>query len=774
MFKRDGMLRVAAGLLIGLALPWIGSAQGTREDYERAEKFLPGNLQHSVYVANVVPNWLNKSSRFWYRKVGPAGKEFILVDSAQNSQKPAFDHARLAGALSHASHQEVSATDLPFDTFEFQDHDGAIRFTADEIRWRCTLGDYVCEKSAGPADDITEAFSPDHRWAAYVNHYNLYLRDTSTGQVMQLTRDGEKENDYATPLPSLRTMVEQGTETPRQRPGVFWSPDGTKLITYRIDSRNAARFTSLQFVPPDQLRPKAYSYAYFLPGEPLPMASLTIFDVPSGRRIDVDTAPVSVYYYGGPRLTWFDDSNRFYYLHIERGYKDGQLREVDAQTGKQRAVVSEHSDIRVDEYETLFNFTSDGSQAVWASDRDGWNHLYLYDGATGALEKQLTKGDFVVRALVYTDGKAHQTYFLACGKEAGEDPYQNHLYRVNFDGTGLTLLTPESADHAVVFSPDGQYFVDNFSRADLPGGTSLRRASDGSIVRELEKTDVAALTKMGWKPPTPFAGKADDGKTDIYGLIWRPSNFDASKKYPVVEYVYTGPHNFFVPKKFSACCGTQQQMAELGFVVVMVDGRGTAGRSEEFHNFSYHNLGGSFPDHVALIRQMAAKYPYMDLSRVGIYGTSHGGFGTARAMLTFPDFYKVGVATSGDHDPRLDKASWNEAYEGYPIDNDYLSQSNYTLADKLQGHLLLEHGDVDDNVNPVETMRFVSVLMKDNKNFDMLFVPGMFHGEGNNPYLFRRRWDYFVRYLMGVEPPANFEVKDYEVPSEATSPRARR
>jgi len=321
----------------------------------------------------------------------------------------------------------------------------------------------------------------------------------------------------------------------------------------------------------------------------------------------------------------------------------------------------------------------------------------------------------------------------------------------------MTLLSPEHANHSASVSPDGAYFVDNYSRPDLPGQSVLRRTKDGSDLRVLQKTDATALVETGWKAPEPFQGKSTDGTTDLYGLIWRPSNFDASKRYPIVEMVYTGPQAFFVPKTFAATLRLQA-MAELGFVIVMVDGRGTTGRSRVFHQFSYRNLGGAFEDHVAMIKQMAAKYSWMDISRVGIYGTSAGGYGAAHAMLVFPHFYKVCVSISGDHDARLDKAWWNELYQGYPVQEDYVAQSNVTMAGKLEGHLLLEHGDVDDNVHPVGTMRFVDALIKANKDFDMLLVPNMAHGEASS-YLVRRRWDYFVQHLLGVTPPHDFEIK---------------
>jgi dipeptidyl aminopeptidase/acylaminoacyl peptidase len=377
------------------------------------------------------------------------------------------------------------------------------------------------------------------------------------------------------------------------------------------------------------------------------------------------------------------------------------------------------------------------------------------------LENQITQGPWVVRQIEHVDEKNRRIYFLGNGREKGEDPYQQHLYGVGFDGKGLQLLSPENADHSVNVSPDGNFFVDNYSRPDLPGQAVLRRTHDGSEVRVLEKTDASELLKAGWNFAEPFAGKAADGTTDIYGLIWRPSNFDPAKKYPIVEFVYTGPQAFFVPKSFGRTLWLQS-VAELGFVVVMVDGRGTAGRSRAFRQFSYRNLGGAFEDHVALIKQMAARYRYMDATRVGIFGTSAGAYGAAHAMLVFPEFYKVGVSTSGDHDARLDKAWWNEAYQGYPVQDDYATQSNVTMAGRLQGHLLLEHGDIDDNVHPVETIRFVDALMKANKNFDMLFVPNMFHGESGEHalYLARRRWNYLVQYLLGVTPPANFEIKE--------------
>lgn len=752
-------MRIAALIPSIILVPCLAAAQGTRVDYERAVKFLPPNVTQLVSEADVTPHWIDKSSRFWYRHEGPKGKEFFLVDSAANTREPAFDHSKLAAALRQAAGNAIPPNKLPFDSFEFAENGKSIRFQIGNVPWVCDLSVYECHKDSVAEAQRWEAVSPNHQWAAYVSGYNLWVRNLSTGEAVELTHDGVPHWDYATPLPSARALVEQGTEHVRERADVQWAPDSSKLVTYRIDSRFVGRFTTLQFVPPGQLRPKAFSYVYPLPGEILSKAEPIIFDVPSGRRIDVQTSPLELEFQGGPYFDWFKDGKRIYYMFRSRGEKSAELREVDAETGKERVMLREDSTTYIDPGENQVKMVGDGDRILWTSERDGWNHIYIYNGKTGQLENQVTRGHWVVRGIQYVDEKAQRVYFLGCGREPGEDPYLTHLYQINFDGSGLRLLTPEPANHTVGFSPDGAFYVDTYSRVDLPGESVLHRAADSSVVQVLEKTDAGALLATGWKFPVPFMGKAADGQTDIYGLIWRSSNFDPAKKYPVIEQIYTGPQSFFVPKSFSAYRFPEQSVAELGFIVVMVDGRGTTGRSRAFHEYSYRNLGGVFDDHVALIKQMAARFPYIDLSRVGIYGTSAGGYGSAHAMLVHPEFYKVCVSISGDHDARLDKAWWNELYQGYPMGEDYALQSNVTLAGNLQGHLLLVHGDVDDNVNPVETMRFADALMKANKNFDMLLVPNMYHGEGRNPYLIRRRWDYFVEHLLDVTPPGDFAIK---------------
>jgi dipeptidyl aminopeptidase/acylaminoacyl peptidase len=401
-----------------------------------------------------------------------------------------------------------------------------------------------------------------------------------------------------------------------------------------------------------------------------------------------------------------------------------------------------------------------GREIVWSSERDGWNHFYLYDAETGALKNRITSGEWAVRAINAIDEKARVLYFSAGGREPGRDPYLRHLYKVGLDGTGLTLLTPEDADHNVTFSPDGAFFVDEYSRADVPTVSVLRRAQDGGVVKELERADVSRLQAIGWKAPEPFKAKAADGKTDLYGLIWRPTNFDPNRKYPVIENIYTGPHGAFVPKTFAAYRHQQQAIAELGFITVFVDGRGTAFRSKAFRDVSYRNLGqgAGGDDHIAVMKQMAAKYPFMDLARVGVWGHSAGGYDSTHAILAHPEFYKVAVSSAGCHDNRMDKAIWNEQWMGWPVDKHYEEQSNYTLAKNLQGRLFLAHGDVDENVPMPATIKLVDALVAANKSFDLLIMPNRPHSFGNDPYFVRRRWDYFVKNLLGVEPPVNFQI----------------
>jgi dipeptidyl aminopeptidase/acylaminoacyl peptidase len=459
-----------------------------------------------------------------------------------------------------------------------------------------------------------------------------------------------------------------------------------------------------------------------------------------------------------PDAIWWKDSRAFTFEYNRRGHQVYRIIEVDAATGKARALVNEESKTFISySYKKYRYDVQDGKEIIWMSERDGWNHLYLYDGATGTVKNQITKGDWVVRGVDKVDEAARQVWFRASGMDPGKDPYFVHSCRINFDGSGLIRLTEGEGNHTVVFSTDMKYYFDTWSRVDLPPVSELRLAADRKLLMEVEKADIQELLKAGWRAPEVFVAKGRDGKTDIWGIIIRPMNFNPAKKYPVIEYIYAGPHDSFVPKSFSAH-NAMQSLAELGFIVAQIDGMGTSNRSKAFHDVCWKNIGDAgFPDRILWHKAVAAKYPFYDISRVGIYGGSAGGQNSTGGILFHPEFYKVAVSFAGCHDNRMDKLWWNEAWMGWPLGPEYEASSNVANAFRLQGKLLLIVGELDTNVDPASTMQVVNALIKANKVFDLLVIPGGSHGAGRSSevpeYGERKRNDFFVRNLLGVEPP---------------------
>ena len=533
---------------------------------------------------------------------------------------------------------------------------------------------------------------------------------------------------------------------------ILWSPDSKKIDTVKTRDVEERRIPLLESRPSTQLQPILQWRDYAKPGDVLPVSVPVLFDWETKKQIPLETSlyenQFDLYLTG-----WRNDSRAFTFEFNQRGHQRYIIGEVNASDGKIIHLVDE-------QVPTFFYYNNrfrhdlqDGKQMLWISERDGWRHLYLF-GNDGKVIRQVTKGEWVVRNVEYVDEEAGVIYFLASGLNQGEDPYHSHLCRVNLDGSGFKDLTPELANHEVTLSANHQYMVDAYSRADMPYVSVLRKTSDGSVVASLEKSDVSSLVEYGWQLPEVFHAKGRDGKTDIWGKIIRPSTFDASRTYPIVEMIYAGPHDSHVEKYFRATDHLCSRLAELGFIVVKIDGMGTANRSKAFHDVCWKNLkDAGFPDRIAWIKAAAAKYPYMDINRVGIYGWSAGGQNAMAALLFHNDFYKVAVALCGCHDNRMDKIWWNEQWMGYPIDESYSASSNVDNAWRLKGKLLLINGELDDNVDPASTLQVVSELMKANKNFDQLYLPGKTHSLGG-PFEMHKVHDFFVKNLMGVEPPA--------------------
>jgi len=534
---------------------------------------------------------------------------------------------------------------------------------------------------------------------------------------------------------------------------LVWSPDSKKIAVFR---RRPGYDRQIHFVdssPDDQVQPKHTTMFYRKPGDVVDFDHPVVFDVASKKQLAADIA-LMPNPYAMTQFAWRQDSRAVTFEYNQRGHQVYRVLELDATTGRTRTLIEETSQTFVEYSGKRYRSDiADGKEIIWRSERDGWSHLYLYDGATGQVKNQITKGNWVVRGVDRVDDAARQIWFSASGMHAGKDPYFMHHFRVNFDGTGLTPLTNEDGVHAITWSPDRQFYVDTWQRVDLPPQSVLKRASDQTVVMELEKADVTELLATGWRMPEVFTSRARDGVTDIWGIIIRPTNFDPSRKYPVIENIYASPQGSCVPKTFSAQAG-MQAIAEFGFIVVQIDGMGTSNRSKAFHDVAWQNLGDAgFPDRIIWHKAVAAKYPAnYDLTRVGIYGTSAGGQNAAGALLFHPEFYHVAYTNSGCHDNRMDKIWWNEQWMGWPIGPHYGASSNVDNAHKLQGKMMLLVPELDTNVDPASTMQVVAALIRAGKTFELVVVPGANHGAGG-PFSTRKRNDWFVKQLLGLDPP---------------------
>lgn len=741
-------------LLLGLACSFSAEvlAQGTVEDYNRAYSLRQKYSARNVLYSDVVPHWINKSDAFWYIRNTEKGKEYVKVDASDSKRIPLFNHEKLSAALSELSGKKVEPYALSLNSVLFNERQDTLRFVFDGKHWAYSLkkNRLISEGNVKPAapqphwmvvDDEkngSPVTSPDGKYVAFIKNDNVYVREISTGKEKQLSIDGTLSNYYSS--------------------YIQWSPDSKSVVSCRIRPIEKRYVYYVESSPSDQLQPKLHKQEYAKPGDELRFKVPCIFNVETGKALIPSTELFSHQYeLLGP--SWNDDSKAVTFEYNERGHKVYRVLEMSATDGSVRTLIEEKEEKYINYPRIYRNYLSDGKRIIWSSERDNYNHLYMYDRATGKPTHQITKGEWYVRGVQYVDEQNEVIYFSANGMNKNEDPYLIHYYKINFDGTGMVELTPEEGMHKCCFSADHKYLVDVYSKVDQAPVAVLRNASNGKICMNLEKADISALVENGWKAPEVFSAKGRDGKTDIWGVIYRPSNFDPSKKYPIVEYIYSGPGDQYVPKTFSSYNWWMTSLAELGFIVVQVDGMTTSFRSKEFEEVCYKNLkDAGLPDHIAWIKAAAKKYPYMDIDRVGIFGCSAGGQESTGAVLFHPEFYKAAYSACGCHDNRMDKIWWNELWMGYPVDESYSACSNVDNAHLLTRPLMLVVGEMDDNVDPASTMQVVNALIKAGKDFELVVIPGARHTMGDD-FGEHKRYDFFVKHLMGVNPPSWDKIK---------------
>ena len=783
---RTAVSLLTAGLTIAACAPEpvaveaSTSAAVTLADYERAEQFLAVNTS-KLMRNNILAQYWQDDDRLIYRRSTLQGSEYMIVDVVSGEKSVLFDTKAVAAVLADLGDEEIDVDDLSLSALKLGATGEELRFNFDDDQFLLNLSSGEVVRLDNFSGD--EYLSPDGSKAAYVDSHNLWLRDTVSNELVQLTFDGEENYGYATN--NAGWIRDDG-------PVLLWSPDSSKIATFRHDGRNVGEMY-LYSTEVGHLELDAWKYP--LPGdEHIFMIERLVIHL--GGKSDSDSNIVRLNIPPDPHrstisdhvagrgglfldVEWSEDSASLAFVSSSRDHKVARLRVADTYTGEVRDVFREEV---ATYYESGLNRVnwhvfSERMEFLWFSEQDNWGHLYLRDLRTGRLKRQLTAGNWSVLQVQQLDLENEQIYFLASNREAG-DPYYRYLYRINLDGTGLQLLTPELANHEISWSESGEYFTDIYSAPTLAPRAVVRNRA-GEITLSLEQTDLSGLLASGWVAPIPFTAKARDQLSDLHGLLYKPSNFDASQSYPILNYLYPGPQTGSVgTRSFRASRADKQALAELGFIVVEVDAMGTPGRSKAFHDAYYGDMGDNgLPDQVAVIRQLAAENPWMDLSRVGIWGHSGGGFASTAGILRYPEFYKVAVSGAGNHDNRNYEDDWGEKWHGLletypetnPLDSDgsseavasnYDSQANQLLADKLQGKLLLAHGMMDTNVHPSNTLLVVAALIEADKDFDLLVLPSASHGFGNRRYFMKRRWDYFVEHLKGVEPPSAFRFND--------------
>lgn len=721
-------------------------AQGTVADYKRAYEVKKTFNASQVLYSNVSPVWIPETHVFWYIRNTENGQEYVKVDADKALRTPLFDQQQLAKQLSEQCGKKVEASALNLSKLQVNKNQTQLTFDLNGKHWSYDVSNQkltrlgnVEQPVPGPhwmvVDDEKGAApvpSPNGLYVAFIKNDNIYVRNLESGQEKQLSIDGTKGNYYSS--------------------YIQWSPDSKSVASCRIRPAVKRYVYYVESSPTDQLQPKLHKQEYAKPGDELRFKVPCIFHVETGKRIIPDTRLFD-HQYDITRVQWNTDSKALTFEYNERGHKVYRVLELSASDGNVRVLIEEKEDKYVNYPRLYRQDLPDGKRIIWSSERDNYNHLYLYDRITGKVINQITKGPWYVREVQHVDEANEKIYFSANGMNPNEDPYLIHYYKIDFDGSHLVQLTPEEGMHHCWYSSDYKYMVDVYSKVDKAPAAVVRNARKGDIKMQLEKADISRLMAKGWRAPETFSAKGRDGKTDIWGIIYRPSNFDPARKYPVIEYIYSGPGDQYVPKAFAPYNSWMTSLAELGFIVVQIDGMSTSFRSKEFEEVCYKNLkDAGLPDHIAWIKAAAKQYPYMDIDRVGIFGSSAGGQESTAAVLFHPEFYKAAYSACGCHDNRMDKIWWNELWMGYPVDASYSACSNVDNAHLLTRPLMLVVGEMDDNVDPASTMQVANALIKAEKDFELVVIPGARHTMGE-AYGEHKRFDFFVRHLMGINPP---------------------
>jgi dipeptidyl aminopeptidase/acylaminoacyl peptidase len=733
------------------------------EKYQQAERQL-GKYTEKLVVGTVeYPSW-TENNKLIYSSQTQHGKQFFIFDAVTKKKKLAFDHQKISRALARLTEQEIKPENLPFNRFELIS-EKVISLTIDDKLYQCNIENYLCRLSAFAIKD-SELVSPNGKLAVYIKEHNLWLHNLDNNSEKKLTTDGIENFGYAT---------NNAGWVRGDKPVVKWSPDSKKITTFKHDSRNVGE---MAIVSTDVGHPSIDVWKYPLPGDKhifkihrvvidVEQVNVVVLDMPADDHRSTITDHVAGSDGSLLDVDWSSDSSHFAFVSSTRDHKTASLKIADAISGKVRTVLTETANSFFESGVSgiSWQYLDQSNEFIWFSQRSNWGHLYLVDAVTGKIKNQITDGDWTVLELLNVDEETGKLIFSAAGKEAG-DPYFHYLYSINKNSSNFTLLSPEQKHHRITLSNNAEYFLDRVSTPNQ-AETSFIRSTNSKSSFIIEQMDITKLTNTGWQAPAPFIVKDRNNEHDIYGLMYKPSDFDASKSYPVVNYLYPGPQVGSIRgRHFKTARGDNQAIAELGFIVIEIDALGTPGRSKSFHDFYYQNMGDSgIPDQVSAIKQLAKKYRWIDSTRVGIWGHSGGGFASTRALLTYPDFYSVAVSQAGNHDNRNYADEWGEKYHGMLVKNEdgttnYDSQANQLIVENLKGKLLIAHGTTDTNVPPYNTLIVVEALISANKDFDMLMLPNRGHGFARKPYMMRKRWDYFVEHLMALTPPKEFTFSE--------------